>query len=96
MKTILHRTKTRLAADNPLDWQTQAACKGMTELFFPEVGKGRSDGTRAKHICWNECPVQQACLDYALSYPVNQDDLGIWGGYSAKERRQLRRHGDAA
>ena len=42
---------------------------------------------RAKEVC-GECPVNRACLDYALE--TNQDS-GIWGGTSEEERRILRR-----
>jgi WhiB family redox-sensing transcriptional regulator len=42
---------------------------------------------KAKRIC-DSCPVQQACLDYALA---NSIDVGTWGGLSVYERQELRR-----
>lgn len=38
-----------------------------------------------KILC-STCPVQQACLRYALDYDVD----GVWGGTTAAERRRLR------
>jgi WhiB family redox-sensing transcriptional regulator len=41
----------------------------------------------AKRIC-SECPVREACLDYALRM---REPEGIWGGLTADERRKLLR-----
>lgn len=67
------------------EWMVQALCKRHPEVeFFP--GRGESlDG--AKNIC-RRCPVREQCLDYALA--TNQEH-GIWGGESERERRRLRR-----
>lgn len=40
---------------------------------------------RAKDICMS-CPVQQACLDYALD---TREPFGIWGGFTEHERRAM-------
>lgn len=40
----------------------------------------------AKEIC-ERCPVQDACLAYALG---NADDWGVWGGTTGPERRRMR------
>jgi len=42
--------------------------------------------TRAKAIC-ARCPIQQACLDYALDASPIQ---GVWGGTTEAERRLLK------
>ena len=72
-------------------WQRRAACRGPeSALFFPPTYPERKDDrdgreARAKAIC-AECPVQAACLDYALSI---REPHGIWGGLTEAERRLL-------
>jgi WhiB family redox-sensing transcriptional regulator len=68
-------------------WREQAACrgKGETKIFFPENNVTPS---LAIARC-NTCPVNRACLEYALSNP---DEQGIWGGRTAAERNRLREH----
>jgi WhiB family redox-sensing transcriptional regulator len=68
------------------------------ELFYPiEVESRLSargtvvsakylDERAAKKIC-NQCPLQMACLKYALE----NSEYGIWGGTSETERANLRR-----
>lgn len=68
---------------------SQAVC-GQTdpELFFPD----RADNSYshlAKQIC-SECPVRIECLTWALK---NDEEFGIWGGFSPKERRLIKRRG---
>ena len=70
--------------DGPLAWKADAVC-GQTdpEAFFPESGGSTRD---AKAICAS-CDVQEPCLEYALE---NDEEWGIWGGLSRKERYPLR------
>jgi WhiB family redox-sensing transcriptional regulator len=71
-------------------WRELAACQSYDpELFFPigKAGLGRAEMQRAKTVCAG-CPVQQACLDFALK---TGQEFGIWGGYDEDERRVLRR-----
>ncbi|MFN2347613.1 MAG: WhiB family transcriptional regulator [Dermatophilaceae bacterium] len=61
------------------DWRDAAACRGdNTEFFFSAAGE-----RLAKEIC-SSCPVQDACLAYALR---TQQEDGVWGGFTAEERR---------
>lgn len=86
--TILASSLTLANAD--YSWRRFALCRDTDpELFFPVGATGYAliQIERAKQVC-SECPVQQACLDYALE--TNQD-CGIWGGTSEEERRVLRR-----
>lgn len=72
-------------------WQHRAACKGpQSAVFFPPSHAERKDEreereTRAKAIC-RVCPVQSACLDYALDI---REPHGIWGGLNEMERKQV-------
>jgi WhiB family transcriptional regulator, redox-sensing transcriptional regulator len=69
------------------DWRQRARCKDVgPELFF--AGKDeRSDTEEAKAVCRN-CPVREACLEYALQ---NNIEEGVWGGLGERSRRRLRR-----
>jgi len=72
-----------------LDWRGYAACRQADpRLFFP-VGTDQDalvQGERAKQVC-AACPVRAACLDWALA---TGQELGVWGGTAAGERRALR------
>ena len=66
-------------------WHQHGACRGADpNLFFPERGESVKE---AKAVC-ARCPVRAECLEYALEQP---GEIGIWGGLSERERRQLRR-----
>lgn len=68
-----------------LDWKADAACRDLDlDLFFPD---SESDSGPALAVC-AECPVREACLDFALR--TRQND-GVWGGHTETERRRLRR-----
>jgi len=59
------------------------------EIFFPEKGaKGQSLYiiSAARRMC-STCPYKKPCLEWAV---VN-DEMGIWGGTTQKERRVHRR-----
>lgn len=72
-------------------WQHRAACRGPNQIiFFPPPrlerrSEKRQREARAKEIC-NECPVQSACLDYAIQI---REQHGIWGGSTENERREV-------
>lgn len=72
-------------------WQEKAACKGPhCAVFFPPSYLERKDERearerRAKEIC-SGCPVQRACLDYAIEI---REPHGIWGGMNEVERKQV-------
>lgn len=66
-------------------WRDQAACQGKGDLFFPARGDANT-AMQAKLIC-RTCPVIQECLAYAVANP---DLVGIWGGKSWRQRKDLR------
>jgi len=59
-------------------WQLRAACRGpASTLFFPPSATERKEEreareAKAKLIC-STCPVQRACLDYALDTKKEKD-----------------------
>ena len=69
--------------DEVLPWRSRAACRTtQSEVFYP-LGTCPSAAAvaAAKQVC-RRCPVIDKCLDSA-------DDYGIWGGFTAAERRRL-------
>ncbi|MFH9268553.1 WhiB family transcriptional regulator [Streptomyces sp. NPDC017546] len=72
------------------NWRLHAACREEDpDLFFPigSTGPALVQTKEAKAVC-RTCPVQAACLEWALE---NKQDSGIWGGLSEDERRALKR-----
>lgn len=77
-----------------LDWQSRAACQGMsTALFFCDHTEDRDcDSTHVEHklagiaVCMG-CPVRTECLDFAMRNTIR---FGIWGGTTAQDRKRLR------
>jgi WhiB family transcriptional regulator, redox-sensing transcriptional regulator len=73
---------------NVLDttWMAQGECRDLPpETFFPTNGAGVEI---AKRVC-AECPVREACLEYALFHNIEH---GVWGGESERARRRMARH----
>ena len=88
------------------EWHTRAACRGLDiNLFFPEKGDAQTART-ALHYCNGgtyrddnnrpqetlPCPVREQCLNYALSFPPDQDAYGIYGGMNPHQRDKERAH----
>lgn len=72
------------------EWQTAAACRGMSSAFFfhPWGARGTDRAElerRAKDVC-ARCPVINACRRHALKV---QEPYGVWGGLSEDERLVL-------
>lgn len=83
------------------EWRLIAACKGMSaDLWYPpeladlddEVeNKKRETPTlyaAGKRICMEQCPVQEECLEHALT---NREPFGMWGGKTRPERNTILR-----
>jgi WhiB family redox-sensing transcriptional regulator len=74
-------------------WRKDALCREHRDLnWFPARGE-QVDRQRA--VC-GRCAVASECLDFALSDEMTTNRHGIWGGLSARERRQLKRNQRAA
>jgi hypothetical protein len=77
---------------NTAPWMVDAACIHVGDgPFFVDKGESSND---AKLICNGSvdrgvppCQVRDQCLQYALDH---DDEHGIWGGLSPRERRQVR------
>ena len=64
-------------------WRLRAACRGVDpDIFYPVTDEEADD---AKAICAG-CPVQQACLEWALTH---RESDGVWGGATERERRRI-------
>lgn len=75
--------------DEPRTWRHRAACRGVgSALFFPAGASDERTIEAAKEVC-GRCPVSAECLEYAMD--TNQQ-MGIWGGLTARDRRSLRRN----
>lgn len=66
------------------EWHERAACKGLTDLMYSERGESTRE---AKAVCAS-CPVRRQCRESALE---RNEQWGVWGGMSGKERRRARR-----
>jgi WhiB family redox-sensing transcriptional regulator len=71
-------------------WIDRAACRSMpATMFYPPLNEShtaRDERVRiAKLVCAN-CPVCEDCRDYALRAG---ERLGVWGGTTETERREL-------
>jgi len=67
-----------------LTWRERGRCKGAdADVFYPEDDE--DEALEAKAICAT-CVVREACLEHAITA---REKIGVWGGYTARERRRL-------
>jgi hypothetical protein len=65
-------------------WQRYGACRGVDiEAFIPNRG-GRFGP--ARELC-QRCAVRQDCFDFAMA---DDELVGMWGGTTEPERREMR------
>ena len=77
-------------------WRHIAKCRGMdTELWYPprDKSKYKPIAEVSKAVCYGkdglpECPVRKECLLYSEEI---DEQHGIWGGMSHRERNALKR-----
>ena len=66
-----------------LSWLDDGRCREVGgDTWFPDKGKSPA---AAKRVC-RACPVQQACLAWAVA---TNPECGVFGGLTARERRRL-------
>ena len=78
------------------EWRYEAKCRGLdTELWYPprDKTKYKSIALVSKAVCYGrdglpECPVRKQCLLYS---DAMDEQHGIWGGMSHRERNALKR-----
>lgn len=78
-----------------LDWQDDGACRKPgtdPEIFFPHSGE-KAKIREAKAIC-ADCPVWVECRADGLNGGAYR--VGIWGGLTESDRKQLRRRAAAS
>lgn len=66
------------------EWHQRAACRGLGHEAFV-VGTGGRFSRRELSV---GCSVRQDCLETALA---NDELVGLWGGTTEVQRRQMRR-----
>jgi WhiB family transcriptional regulator, redox-sensing transcriptional regulator len=72
-----------MPASYDISWMRAGRCRDLPpDMFFPTNGQGV---VAAQRIC-STCPVQRACLEFALAKRIHH---GVWGGTSERERRRL-------
>jgi WhiB family redox-sensing transcriptional regulator len=68
-------------------WMDQANCASKSkDIFFPERGESHKILV-AQKLC-AECVVQAECLQFGL----DNNETGIWGGTTGRERRLLKQN----
>lgn len=87
-EALCRGTDTRLffAENGDIHTQRQAVtfCNGtLAEVVDPKTGLSATTGQAG-------CPVRLQCLDYALSFPQDQDNSGVYGGVLPSQRVLLR------
>lgn len=86
---------------SPHDWRYEAACRNKdTEIWYPDRDRNTytSIAAQARSVCNGAnglppCPVRLNCLLYADSI---DEEHGIWGGLSHRERNARKRKAVAA
>ena len=56
-------------------------------MFFPE--RGGPDVNKAAIAVCQDCQVRTECLAYAIA---EHENAGVWGGLTARQRRNQRHH----
>lgn len=89
---IRHDSLWQLLSTMPgTDFGGHPACADEDpELFFPLPGQVAKENA-AKAVC-SSCPLQTACLTYALNHGVE----GVWGATTEQERRNARQRSGKA
>jgi WhiB family redox-sensing transcriptional regulator len=70
------------------NWRAVGSCRDSDPNLFYPLGRGHPSLEQtevAKSIC-RACPSREPCLAFALA---TRQDLGVWGGTSPEERREL-------
>lgn len=82
-----------LTRSRDVDWDSTACLRADPEIFYPD---GRDSSAKpiieqARGYC-GSCEIKDDCLRDALA---RDEEWGIWGGMTERERKALRRRGNA-
>ena len=69
-----------------MTWRDEAACRGLTDLFFNDKQDSPHDTAAARAVCAT-CPVRVDCADYAADMG---EVYGVWGGLTTQQLRKRR------
>lgn len=72
------------------DWKRRAACKDASPEIFITPGDFDDEPSyppREARVYCDLCPVKPECLQYG----IESNAIGVWGGTSSYQRRQLTR-----
>jgi len=76
------------------EWHEYASCRGHDlNVFFPEYNGGEKGFATARKIC-QSCPVIAECLDNQLRLESFEDQWGMFGGRTPRERKEMRNRRD--
>ena len=68
-------------------WQSHGACKGSDpDQYFPHPYVSHAQIASIRAMC-EACPVRRECADWG----IHHEQLGIWGGTTDRQRREIRR-----
>lgn len=66
----------------PEDWRKEALCRGKkAELWYPPLIGNRNAYVPFGRLVCQQCPVWKCCLESGKN-----EDFGLWGGLTARER----------
>ena len=68
------------------DWMHEAACKGLTHLFFPAPAERPQARERREATARDVCAIVHRADPTASSSPASNHEYGFWGGESEDER----------
>lgn len=75
------------ASQLPPDMPGALCAQTDPNLFYPPAEGGMGDARRAKNLC-GACEWRVKCLKWAVD---TQQEYGIWGGTTGRERQAMRR-----
>jgi len=70
------------------EWKSLALCRGedVRDFYSHEEEDRTPIPDRIRGLC-ESCPVNEACLEYA----IKNENYGFWAGTTARERKNIRR-----
>lgn len=74
---------SRLVLQTDTSWMDDAACRD-------DIDFTSKPWATQKTVC-SSCPVKKPCLESALRWPVSEDLSVVAGGFTAAERRRIRK-----